>query len=106
LSSFYTRSRGYLSATYFLGGVFVASAEAGFALLSFPDGIQYAAFDQKRIDARLFAEYRASNSIGINTSLLFAKNMSEDLQPKMAGAPVDDLDYSRWQAFIGLRWFM
>jgi hypothetical protein len=106
LSSYFTRSRGYLSATYFLGGVFVASAEAGFALVSFPDGIQYAAFDQKRIDARLFAEYRASNTIGINTSLLFAKNMSEDLQPKMMGGAVDDLDYSRWQAFIGLRWFM
>ncbi|HWA71254.1 MAG TPA: outer membrane beta-barrel protein [Polyangiaceae bacterium] len=105
LSSFFTRNRGYLSASYFLGGVFVASAEAGLALVSFPEGIDYAAFDQKRIDARLFAEYRASNSIGINASLLFAKNMSDDLQPK-AGGPVDDLDYSRWQAFIGLRWFM
>ena len=97
---------GVLAVLCAVAGVFVASAEGGLALVSFPEGMQYEAFDQKRIDARLFAEYRASNSIGINASLLFAKNMSDTLQPKVAGLSIDDLDYSRWQAFIGLRWFM
>ena len=107
LSSFFTRNRGYLSANYFLGGVFVTSAEAGYSLVSFPRGIQYRAFDQRRIDARLFGEYRASNTIGVNASLLFAKNMSDRLRPRAGVASVsDDLDYSRWQAYIGLRWFM
>ncbi len=105
LSSFYTRNRGYLGANYFLGGMFVASAEAGFSLVQFPSGMDYEAFDQKRIDARLFAEYRMSNTVGVNTSLLYSQNMSEKLVPK-GMAPIDDLDYSRWQAFIGLRWFM
>lgn len=105
LSSYFTRNRGYVNATYFLGGMFVASAEAGFSLVSFPDGIQYAAFDQKRIDARVFAEYRLSNSFGINGSFLFANNMSDTLRPRAGGA-VDDLDFTRWQAFVGLRWFM
>lgn len=108
LSSFYTRSRGYLNASYFLGGVFVASAELGYGLISFPNGEEYLSLDQQRLDARLFAEYRISNSIGINSTLLFAQNMSDDLRPvaPAPGLPLDDLDYTRWQAYIGLRWFM
>jgi hypothetical protein len=107
LSSFYTRNRGYLKASYFLGGLFVAAADLGYSLISFPDGRQYQAFDQHRLDARLFGEYRLSNSVGVNASVLFAQNMSEDPQPQ-PGAPAaaDDLDYTRWQAYIGLRWFM
>lgn len=107
LSSFYARNRGYLNATYFLGGVFVASAEGGFSYLQFPDGIQYEAFDQKRIDARLFAEYRLTNSVGANASLMFDRNISDRLtaKPGVAGT-TDNLNYTRWQAFIGLRWFM
>ena len=106
LSSFYMRNRAYLNATYFLGGLFVASADLGYSLISFPDGRQYQAFDQNRIDARLFAEYRVSNSVGVNGSLLFAENMSEEPEPQPGAPPAIDLDYTRWQAYIGLRWFM
>jgi hypothetical protein len=107
LSSFYVRNRGYLNASYFLGGLFVAAADLGYSLISFPDGREYRAFDQQRLDAKLFAEYRVSNSVGLNASLLFSENMSENPAPQPGvTASADNLDYTRWQAYIGLRWFM
>ncbi len=102
LNSFYQKDRGYLSAVYFLGGAFAASAEGGFSHVSFPRGATVQAFTQNRIDARVLAEYRFSDSLGVNGSVLFDKNMSETLQPQ----PQEDLDFTRWQAYLGVRWFM
>ena len=70
--------------------------------MRFPDGATVQAFNQNRIDARVMAEYRFSDSFGLNGSFLFDKNMSDELQPQ----PQEDLDYTRWQAYLGVRWFM
>ncbi len=107
ISSYYTRTGGYAQLVYFQGGAFVSTLDGAFNHYSFPRGVAYEAFTQNRIAARLFAEYRFSNSFGLNGTVMFDQNMSDRLNPRLAQAtPVDNLDYSRWQAFIGLRWFM
>jgi hypothetical protein len=120
LASFYTRDRGYLNFEYFLGGMFVANLQGGFARYSFPrvsvgenDG-----FIQNHIDAGLFAEYRLSDTFGINFTGLYDKSLNKgptdqglrvaDDNPNtpVAGDPYyDNLEYERFQAMIGLRLF-
>ncbi|HET9958370.1 MAG TPA: hypothetical protein VFQ61_27935 [Polyangiaceae bacterium] len=107
LNAYYTRDRAYIGANYFLGGAFVTSVEAGWSYVHFPVNT-VASFNQRRIDARLFAEYRFSNSFGLNATVRFDRNDSDTVRP-LAGQMValaDDLDFIRWQAYLGVRWFL
>jgi hypothetical protein len=107
LSSYFERTGGYASLVYFQGGAFVAQLDGGFYHYEFPTGTLYQAFSQNRLSGRLFAEYRFSNSLGLNGTVAADQNMSGDLRPQPgAMVPIDNLDFTRWQAFIGLRWFM
>jgi hypothetical protein len=122
LGAFYTRDRGYVNFEYFLGGMFVANLQGGFARYSFPDpdvGPANDAFTQDHIDASLFAEYRLSDNFGINFTGLYDQSLDSgpDGQPGIQVAddntatpgvtdPVyDNLEYRRFQAMIGLRLF-
>lgn len=107
LSSYYERTGGYASLVYFQGGAFVAQLDGGFYHYYFPTGNLYQTFSQNRLNGRLFAEYRFSNSFGLNGTVAVDQNMSDELR-RQAGTsvPIDNLDFTRWQAFIGLRWFM
>ena len=68
LGAFYVRDRGYMKFDYFLGNRFVSSLEGGFSRYSYPrvSAVQ-GSFEQSRIDARLFGEYRVSDIVGINS---------------------------------------
>ena len=66
LGSFYIRDRGYLGLNYFLGGVFLAQLEGGAGRYQFPRvDVLNGPFSQTRIDAKLFAEYRLSDTFGL-----------------------------------------
>ena len=71
LGAFYVRDRGYMKFEYFMGNRFVASLEGGFARYSYPRISEaQGSFEQSRIDARLFGEYRLSDIVGLNTTIL------------------------------------
>ncbi len=114
LGAFYIRNRGYMNFSYFLGGVFVASLEGGFSRNEYPrygPGPNQGPFEQNRIDARLFGEYRLSDIVGLNTTLLYDQAIGPDggvvTVEEAAGTPEvrDDLEYQRFQAYIGMRVF-
>jgi hypothetical protein len=122
LGAFYVRDRGYMNLSYFLGGVFVASLEGGFARYSYPAiSATQGSFEQSRIDARLFGEYRFSDIVGLNTTLMYDQAMGPDTPIPVApandlngdgdttdageAAINDDLEYKRFQAYIGMRVF-
>jgi hypothetical protein len=121
LGAFYVRDRGYMNLTYFLGGVFVASLEGGFARYSYPAiSATQGSFEQSRIDARLFGEYRFSDIVGVNTTIMYDQAMGGDdivVADGNAGpdgiagngddvpATVDNLEYKRFQAYLGMRVF-
>lgn len=104
LAAFYTRDRVYLNLSYFFGGVVVTSLEAGYSFIKTPVDVEYAANEQQRIDARLFAEYRLSDIVGLNTTVRFDSSAGDDVVSR-DGAAVEDLDFQRWQAYLGIRVF-
>jgi len=111
LGAFYTRDRGYLSFDVFLAGVFVANLQGGFSRYSYPtvDALN-PSFSQNHVDARLFAEYRFNDTLGLNGTLLYDKAIGEGPHPQGVqldgtGTRYDNLEYDRVQAYVGLRLF-
>jgi hypothetical protein len=99
LGSFYQRDRGYLQFSLFLLGAVAAGLEFGVSRLGYPETGETAAFSQLRIDGRAFAEYRFTDTLAVNATVLYDQVNS----PIVAS---EDLDYRRWQAYVGVRWFM
>jgi hypothetical protein len=113
LSDFYRRDRGYTNFSYFVAGAFLVSLEGGYSYLthsptSFATGApRKGSFGQHRADATLFAEYRPSDSIGINTTLRYDGSLgNERIQLDPAGTAQDNLQYNRYELWVGARWFM
>jgi len=110
LGNFYQRDRGYVGLSYLLGGVFVTSLTAGIANLSFPTSNvpgatePVTAFSEQRVDAKLFGEYRLSNTFGLNATVGYDQNITGKVINLGDGA--DHLEYSRWQIFLGARYFL
>jgi hypothetical protein len=115
LGAFYTRDRGYLGFDYFLGGVFVANVQGGFSHYEFPAAdANNASFSQQHVDASIFAEYRFSDTLGLNGTFLYDRTIGKGPNPDgvfVSGEPgtdtarYDNLEYTRIQAYIALRLF-
>lgn len=113
LGAFYVRDYGFLKGEVFLAGMLVGSLQAGFARYSFPFiDVNNDGFEQTRFDAQAFLEYRLSDTFGVNTSVNYDRAMGKGPNPQgvylrtVDGVDqYDDLEYSRFQAYLGLRAF-
>lgn len=113
LSDFYRRDRGYANFSYMIAGAFLLSLEGGYSLLThsptyFNDGTPRSnSFTQNRADATFFGEYRPSDIIGINTTLRYSATLDDDriLVDQTTGLR-DNLQFTRYEAWLGVRWFM
>jgi hypothetical protein len=104
LGSFYQRDRGYLQFNAFLLGAIAGGLEFGVSRVAYPDivqanGVGQPSFSQVRLDGRLFCEYRFTDMLASNATLQYDQVNSEAIVS-------EDLDYKRWQAYLGVRWFM
>jgi hypothetical protein len=121
LGSFYTQDRGYLKFNYQYGSNYVLTLEGGVSAIEYPDlfwadgTARHDGFTDTRIDATLFTEYRFTPSFGLNGTLGYASNLSDQAilvaEPVKGGAAPTSRDqyameWQRFTAFIGLRWFM
>jgi len=113
LSDFYRRDRGYANFSYLVAGAFLLSLEGGLSHLThspsyFTDGTpRNPSFTQNRADATFFGEYRPSDVIGINTTLRYSAALEDRRIPlAQTGTLTDTLQYTRYEAWLGLRWFM
>lgn len=101
--SFYQRDRGYLQFSMFLVGAIAGGLEFGVSRVAYPDvavgAFQQESFSELRLDGRLFGEYRFTDTLAANATLQYDQVNSEVVNG-------EDLDYKRWQAYIGVRWFM
>lgn len=104
LAAFYTRDRIYLNFNYFFGGAVVTTLEGGYSFLRSPEDVEFEANTQRRFDAKLFAEYRLSDIVGINGSVQYDVSAGPPIR-SIAGNQVEDLDFNRFQAYIGARVF-
>jgi hypothetical protein len=107
------RDRGYLAATYFFAQRFVLALTGGISHVSFPPA-QFAngdpqtnGIDQARVDAMAFLEYRPGPMVGINATFRYDAELTDVTVPlNPANASADQLQFSRYQAFLGVRWFL
>jgi hypothetical protein len=116
--SYNERNRGYLRFSYLFGGAFLMSLEGGGSAVVFPAqqntaDIEYSTpggWTDARIDAKLFAEYRVKDSVGINAEVGFDGYFSETTVTFTDQATstrfTDPIAYKQVTAFLGLRWFM
>jgi hypothetical protein len=104
LGSFQQRDRGYLNLSTFLLGAVLGTFDFGVSRMAFPRAdtgtIRQPAFDQWRLDARAFGEYRITSTLAANVTFEYDRVRTSTL---VRG---QDLDYDRWQALAGLRWFL
>jgi hypothetical protein len=97
--AFYQRDRGYLQFNTFLLGAVAGGLEFGVSRVAFPAVGAEPEFAQLRLDGRVFGEYRFTDTLAANATVLFDQVNSPDVA-------LEDLDYTRWQAYLGVRWFM
>nr|UXE44731.1 hypothetical protein Hi04_10k_c3120_00033 [uncultured bacterium] len=117
LGAFYTQDRGYLNLDMFLAGLVVAQLQGGFSHYSYPQvdtTLNPLGFTQNHIDAMFFTEYRFNDNLGVNGTLMYDQSIGEGPYPQgvllQRGATpqedrYDNLEYKRFQAYLGLRLF-
>jgi len=101
--SFYQRDRGYVQMSMFLLGALAGGAEFGVSRVGYPEvattNIQQSSFSQLRLDGLLFAEYRFTDTWAANATVQYD-------QVNSVAVNQERLDFKRWQAYLGVRWFM
>jgi hypothetical protein len=114
LGNYVQTDGGYLKSSYFVGGMVLMSLEASFDHLKrpasfFSGGVQQSGpFSENRVNVTGFAEYRTSDTLGINTTLRYTGNMTDQIIP-ISPDPndgFDDLGFDRIEAWLGVRWFL
>lgn len=107
LGDFFQLDRVYGQLSYLFGGRVLAKFEGGLSFINYPDFLlefaPHSGFWETRIDLLAFAEYRPSRTIGLNVAINYDANISQVLQ---APTYTDDLSFSRFRFFLGVRWFL
>jgi hypothetical protein len=125
LGSYYTQDRGYLKFYYLFAGRATITLEGGVAAIEYPtlfwnDGTERnPSFTDLRADATLFGEYRFTDTFGLNSTLRYTTNVSNTVidvtepgtgvaPPGMMLAPPAKyaMQWERFEAYLGVRWFM
>jgi hypothetical protein len=110
--TYYQRDRGYANMTYFIGERFVLALTGGLSHITRPPiqvvaaaGPQQFNFPgENRVDAQAFLEYRIGPTVGLNTTFRYDAELESIGVPSGAGR--DELQFSRYQVYLGLRWFL
>jgi hypothetical protein len=117
LSNFYGSDRGYVRFAYFFAGRVLTTLEGGVGAVEYPtmywiDSVRrHGGFTDVRTDVTLFGEYRITDSIGVNATVRETANFSNvhnlaDSEADQAASLGLDMAWNRFEAFVGLRWFM
>lgn len=117
LGNYYTSDRVYGRVEYWFGNRAVINLTAFGERLGYDGvfintgaGVQLAngEFDNFRVGGDLFAEYRVTPTVGINTTLSYQETISDTVIRPTPGAPDNqsyEMSWRRIQAFLGARWF-
>lgn len=116
IGDWFQRDRGYANAVYLLGGWLVTTAEVGLTRVGNPQSYivtdagavpRFPSYSELRVDALASAEYRLSETFGINTTIRYDANLTDNRIPvDDTGQFLDNLAFQRFQVYLGARWFM
>lgn len=106
IGTYAERDRGYLNFSYFFGGRFLVILEGGAGPIVYPAiaTLGETPWTDVRIDASLFGEYRFKDSFGVNSTIRYGTNLSD--QTITIDAVSEELQWQEFEAYVGLRWFM
>lgn len=114
LSNFYGWDRGYLKWQWFIGPKAAISVEGGAGAAQYGDVYQRTGANTANLirrgfvtvkpDAMVFGEYRILPSLGVNVSGRFTGEFSNETVQASGGTYA--MDWKRFEAFAGVRWFM
>ena len=130
LGNYYDSNKGYAKLVYFFGGKVLLQADGYVEGLSYPqpfynglggapvavngaDGNPTGSFTNLHVGGKLFGEYRFTDAFAVNATLDYSQTISDvalEAAPAAAGAPAGssglfDLNWRRFQAFLGARVF-
>ena len=107
LGDYFVRDRFYLTLSHLFGGRFLLVVDGSYSPIRYADVYNVArtmvtqpAFSAPRAEASLFGEYRFSDSFGVNTTLRYSANITD------VAVQGDRLGWNRFEAFLGVRWFL
>jgi hypothetical protein len=114
LGNYYQLDRGYLNATYLFGSHFALALIGGLSHITrppafFANGAPRAGSGggENRADATAFLEYRPTAALGINATLRYSAELTKKLVAlDTTNSQADDLEFRRYQVYLGLRWFL
>jgi hypothetical protein len=124
LGGYYGIDRGYARLDYFFAGRALVRVEGGAAAVEYPTMYwgsgreRHESFTDTRLDATLFGEYRFTDTFALNATLRYTGNISNNQIPTAdTGTPntnnqglqapqLYDMAWNRFEAFLGVRWFM
>jgi hypothetical protein len=116
IGNYVQNDSAFVRVSYFVGGMVLVTMDASFDHLRRPDGYfsdgtrQSAAFSENRIAATGFAEYRMSDTFGINTTLRYTSALTDQLIPvendNRPNLAYDAFAFDRFEAWLGVRWFL
>jgi hypothetical protein len=115
LADYYQRDRGYVSASYFVGGRYLIDLQGGYTRITHPaferiGGAQSNGLSENRVDVQLFSEYRTSDSFGINATLRYDASLTDAVVESTTTVTNqtfnDNLAFSRFTGWLGARWFL
>jgi hypothetical protein len=107
LGDYFLRDRFYLTLSHLFNGRFLVVADGSYSLNAFPRvfdpsrvNLLAQPFNAPQLIASLFAEYRFSDSLGVNTTVRYTANITD------VSVSSDRLGWNRFEAFLGARWFL
>lgn len=124
LGNFYESNKGYARVVYFFGGRVLLQTDGYFEAQAYPEifynigggtpvSTGVGPFTNYRVGGILFGEYRFSDTFGLNATFDYAQTISDTQipagnpgAPGTAGPGLFDLNWRRFQAFLGARWFL
>jgi len=121
LGNYLGTDRGYLKFTYLFAGRAVVSLEGSGTAMEYPNlywadyTLRHNSYTDALIAATLFGEYRFSSSFGLNLTLRYTQNVSNTqllaneptmMTPTPPAGGLYDMSWNRFEAFVGLRWFL
>jgi hypothetical protein len=118
LGNYYGQDRGYVKFSYFFAGRALISIDGGVAAIEYPTmffdpgavSVRANAFTDLRADATFFAEYRFTDAFAINATVRYTQNFSNTQILEQAGGTCNagcyDMSWNRFEAFLGLRYFL
>ena len=127
LGNYYNSNKGYAKVVYFFGGKVLLQLDGYFEALGYPqpfyngaggpvavngaNGAPTGSFTNFHVGGTFFSEYRFTDSFAITGTVDYSQTISDtsiEAGPAAAGGPAAlyDLNWRRFQAFLGARWFL